>query len=58
MTSSTTDKVEGELKKAKGGVKETVGDITNNENMEAEGSVDKERGRIQKKKGEIKDALD
>lgn len=54
MQSSTEDKVEGKLKRAKGEIKETVGDVTDNPDLEAEGSADKVEGKAQEKKGEIK----
>jgi len=54
MTSSTTDKVEGKAHELKGAVKERVGQVTNNPNLEVEGTDEKTGGQIQKKVGDIK----
>jgi uncharacterized protein YjbJ (UPF0337 family) len=54
MKSSTEDKVEGKLRKAKGEIKETLGDVTDNPDMQAEGSAEKIEGKAEEKKGEIK----
>lgn len=54
MTSSTTDKIEGKLHEAKGKVKETVGQVTNNPALEAEGQDENTSGKVQKKVGQIK----
>jgi uncharacterized protein YjbJ (UPF0337 family) len=54
MTSSTTDKIEGKLHEAKGKVKETVGQVTNNPALEAEGQDENTSGKVQKKIGQIK----
>ncbi len=51
---STKDKVEGDLHRAKGTVKETVGHAVGNEKMEAEGKAENFDGKVQKKVGEIK----
>ena len=48
MKSGTQDQVEGKLHGAKGQVKETVGKITNNPNLEAEGIVEKAEGKAQR----------
>ena len=39
MKSSTQDQVEGKVHAAKGQVKETVGELINNPNLEAEGII-------------------
>jgi uncharacterized protein YjbJ (UPF0337 family) len=54
MTSSTTDEIEGRLHEAKGKVKETVGQATNNPALEAEGQDENTSGKVQKKVGRIK----
>jgi uncharacterized protein YjbJ (UPF0337 family) len=54
MKSSTEDQVEGKLHKAKGEIKETIGDATNNPDLEAEGTIEKIEGRAQEKKGQVK----
>jgi uncharacterized protein YjbJ (UPF0337 family) len=54
MKDSTKDKVEGAVHDAKGTVKEKIGRVTNNPNLEAEGQDEKVGGKIQKKVGDIK----
>jgi uncharacterized protein YjbJ (UPF0337 family) len=54
MKTSTEDQVEGKLRKAKGEIKETVGDLSNNPDLEAEGSVEKTEGKAQEKRGQVK----
>jgi uncharacterized protein YjbJ (UPF0337 family) len=54
MKTSTKDQVEGKLHKVKGEIKETVGELVNNPNLEAEGSVEKMEGKTQEKIGQIK----
>jgi uncharacterized protein YjbJ (UPF0337 family) len=51
---STDDRVEGAIHKAKGKVKETVGKVTNNPELEAEGKDENLSGKIQDKVGQIK----
>ena len=46
MKTSTEDQVEGKLRKAKGEIKETAGDLSNNPDLEAEGSVEKAEGKV------------
>ncbi len=58
MKTSTTDKVEGNIHKVKGKVKETVGQITNNPQLEAEGTIEKAEGKAQEKVGQIKKVLE
>ena len=57
MKSSTQDNAEGTLNKVKGKVKETIGKIVGNPNLEAEGKIEKVQGKIQEKRGQIKKAL-
>jgi uncharacterized protein YjbJ (UPF0337 family) len=54
MKSGTEDKVEGKLRQTKGKIKETLGDVTDNSNLQAEGSAEKIEGKAEEKKGEIK----
>ncbi|WP_422658745.1 CsbD family protein [Paenibacillus sp. EC2-1] len=49
------DKIKGGVSKAKGEVKDQVGNATNNKSMQAEGKVDKAKGEVQQKVGEVKD---
>ena len=53
MANSTKDKVEGKFHEAKGKVKEKVGQVTNNPNLESEGKGEKMGGKVQKKVGDI-----
>ena len=57
MKSSSRDKMEGTGHKAKGIVKESIGKLTNNPKMEAEGTVEKIAGKVQHKIGEAKKVL-
>jgi uncharacterized protein YjbJ (UPF0337 family) len=57
MTSSTTHQIEGKLHEAKGKVKETVGQVTNNPALEAEGRDENMSGKIQKKIRQIKEVF-
>ncbi|OCC04397.1 hypothetical protein BA190_14440 [Labrys sp. WJW] len=55
--SSTTDKVKGIANKVAGSVKEGVGKAMGNQEMEAEGTLQKARGEFQETKGKVKDAV-
>jgi uncharacterized protein YjbJ (UPF0337 family) len=48
------DELEGKLDQAKGSVKETVGRITNDRDLEAEGGADRTGGKIQEGFGTAK----
>ena len=54
MKTSTEDQLEGTFRKAKGGIKEKAGELTDNPDLEAEGSIEKTEGKAQEKKGQIK----
>jgi uncharacterized protein YjbJ (UPF0337 family) len=54
MKPSTKDQAQGSVEELKGKVKEKVGQVTNNPNLEAEGQGQKIAGKIQKKIGQIK----
>jgi len=58
MKSSTTDKIEGNFDETKGKIKEKVGKVTNDADLEAEGQAENLDGKIQKKVGEIKQVFD
>jgi uncharacterized protein YjbJ (UPF0337 family) len=58
MKPSTKDKLEGTLHEAKGKVKEKVGQVTNNPNLETEGQGEKLAGKIQKKVGQVEKILE
>jgi uncharacterized protein YjbJ (UPF0337 family) len=53
MKSSTTDQAKGKLHEVKGDIKEKVGKLTNNPDLEAEGQSEKLVGKVQKKIGQI-----
>ncbi len=57
MKSSTQDNAEGNLHKLKGKIKETVGKIVGNGDLEAEGKIENVQGKIQEKRGQIKKVL-
>ncbi|HWR02766.1 MAG TPA: CsbD family protein [Humidesulfovibrio sp.] len=54
MKSSTEDKVEGELHKVSGNIKEAVGKVTDNPKLTAKGQAENMAGKVQVKVGEIK----
>jgi uncharacterized protein YjbJ (UPF0337 family) len=53
-TTGTHDQVEGQVHHAKGAIKEKIGHITNNPQLEDEGTAEKIDGIIEKKVGDIK----
>ena len=57
MKPSTKDKAQGTFHEVKGKVKEKVGRVTNNPDLEAEGQVEKIVGKVQKKIGQVKKVL-
>src|SRR5437867_1062060 len=54
---SSKDAVAGKIHEVKGAVKEKVGKLANNRELEADSKVEKVAGRIQKKVGQIKKVL-
>ena len=50
-----SDKLKGGVNKAKGEVKDQVGNATDNKSLQAEGKFDKAKGAVQDKIGEAKD---
>jgi uncharacterized protein YjbJ (UPF0337 family) len=54
MKPSSKDKVAGKIHEVKGAVKEKVGKLTNNPDLEAEGKVEKMAGKVRKKIGQVK----
>jgi uncharacterized protein YjbJ (UPF0337 family) len=54
MKSSTRDNAEGKMHQVKGKVKETVGRVVKDRDLEAEGIVENIGGKAQEKIGEIK----
>jgi uncharacterized protein YjbJ (UPF0337 family) len=54
----TEEHAEGTWDKAKGKVKEGVGDMTDNKDLEAEGKSDQTKGKMKEAWGDAKDAAD
>jgi len=52
---STDDKAEGALDKAKGRVKEAAGALSGDRDKKAEGRADQRSGTLKEKKGHVKD---
>ena len=57
MNSSTRDKAEGTFHEVKGKVKETAGILTENKELQDEGTIEKVVGKIQAKIGQFKKVL-
>ena len=53
MKSSTKDNAEGKMHQIKGKVKETVGKVVKDRNLESEGKVENLDGKVQEKIAEI-----
>jgi len=53
MKQSTRDKAKGKFHELKGKVKKSVGRLTNNPNLEAEGQGEVVGGKIRKKIGQV-----
>jgi uncharacterized protein YjbJ (UPF0337 family) len=58
MGNGTEDRNEGRWDEAKGRVKEAVGDVTDDEQMEAEGRKDQAKGDAKQALGNVKDAVE
>ena len=54
MTSGTKNDIAGTFHEVRGKIKEKVGQVTNDPDMEAEGLGEKIGGKIQKKIGQMK----
>lgn len=57
MKSSTKDKAQGAFHQVKGQVKESVGKISKDVNLETEGKSEKLAGKVQEKIGEVEKVL-
>ena len=57
MKSSTKDQAEGKFHKVKGKLKEIAGELSDDPDLEAEGTVEKIAGKFQEKIGQIKKVL-
>ncbi len=53
MPDSTTNKLEGKAHEVKGAVKETVGRVIDDSELESEGQAERLKGKIQKKIGQV-----
>jgi uncharacterized protein YjbJ (UPF0337 family) len=53
MKPSTDDKATGKLHEVKGTIKEKVGEITNNPDLEADGKAEKNAGKVQNWVGKV-----
>ena len=58
MKTGTKDQVEGKFHEVKGAVKEIAGRLTENQDLEAEGTGEKIAGKLQKKLGQVKTVFD
>lgn len=55
--SSTTDKIRGTANEAVGSLKRSIGRVTGNRDLQAEGVAQQTKGRTQKTVGEAKDGI-
>ena len=53
MKPGSQDEVAGKIHEVKGAIKEKVGKLTSDHNLEAEGEVEKVAGKVQKKIGQV-----
>jgi uncharacterized protein YjbJ (UPF0337 family) len=58
MKPSTKDEIEGKVHEVKGNVKEKVGQLTNNPNLQGEGQAEKVGGKVQQKIGQVEKVLE
>jgi uncharacterized protein YjbJ (UPF0337 family) len=58
MKPSTIDNAEGKFHQMKGKVKETAGQLTNNRDLEAEGTLEKAAGKVQGLIGRVEKTLE
>nr|MBF0220926.1 CsbD family protein [Desulfobulbaceae bacterium] len=58
MKSSTKDKAQGTFHQVKGKTKEVAGRISDNHELEVEGTIEKLAGKGQRKVGEIKNVFE
>lgn len=57
MKSGTQDQMEGKFHKIKGKVKEIAGELSDDPELEAEGTGEKMAGKVQEKIGQVKKVL-
>jgi uncharacterized protein YjbJ (UPF0337 family) len=53
MSQGTKDEADGKFHEVKGKVKEKVGQVTNNPDLETDGAGEKVAGKVQKKIGQV-----
>ncbi len=58
MKSSTKDEAKGTFHQVKGQIKETVGKLVNDPELEGEGKGEKIAGKVQKKIGQVEKVLE
>jgi uncharacterized protein YjbJ (UPF0337 family) len=58
MKPSTENRVAGKAHEVKGAIKEKAGRLTNNPNMEDEGTGEKIAGKVQKKIGQVQKVIE
>ena len=58
MKPSTKDQLEGNVHEVKGTVKEKVGHVTGNPDMDTDGQDEKVSGKVQEKVGQIEKVLE
>ncbi|MEN1987887.1 MULTISPECIES: CsbD family protein [Paenibacillus] len=54
MSNSASDKIKAGVNKAKGEIKDQVGNATNDKSLQAEGKMDKAKGAVQDKIADVK----
>ena len=57
MRPSTENEIAGKVHEVKGTIKEKVGELTNDPDLEGEGIGEKIAGKVQKKLGQVEKAL-
>ncbi|MDR3747072.1 MAG: CsbD family protein [Acidobacteriota bacterium] len=57
MKPSTDDKTTGKLHEVKGTIKQKVGELTRNSDLEAEGRAEKNAGKVQNWVGKVEKAV-
>ena len=58
MKTSTKDEIEGNLHELKGTVKEKVGQVIGNTDLQDKGNAEKLGGKVQKKVGQVEKVLE
>ncbi|MFH0994343.1 MAG: CsbD family protein [Pseudomonadota bacterium] len=57
MKPSTKDNAEGKMHQVKGKIKEAVGNMVGNRDLEAEGKIENLDGKIQEKLGQVEKVI-